>query len=167
MFKKVLLVVAVLTLITLTMGYLFRAELSMALIATQIKPQTDFDPALAPAAPDYSTADAWAALPDQYKELMNKAVEEGYAALEKAVAKGLFARAAKQPVTVPEDLDVPDTAYRDGQIANLAAAMLREHPARFDGRVATYDPQSSGVGYFLISQDSSQSDSFWRLAEVM
>lgn len=46
-------------------------------------------------------------------------------------------------------------------------AMLREHPARFDGRVATYDPQSSGVGYFLISQDSSQSDSFWRLAEVM
>ncbi|MCB1685285.1 MAG: DUF3089 domain-containing protein [Pseudomonadales bacterium] len=65
MFKKVLLVVAVLTLITLTMGYLFRAELSMALIATQIKPQTDFDPALAPAAPDYSTADAWAALPDR------------------------------------------------------------------------------------------------------
>ncbi|WP_231741857.1 sulfatase [Stieleria varia] len=33
----------------------------------------------------------------------------------------------KAPVT--EALDVPDTAYRDGQIANLAAAMLREHPA--------------------------------------
>ena len=33
----------------------------------------------------------------------------------------------KAPVT--EDHDVPDTAYRDGQIANLAAAMLREHPA--------------------------------------
>lgn len=31
----------------------------------------------------------------------------------------------KAPVT--ESLDVPDTAYRDGQIANLAAAMLREH----------------------------------------
>jgi len=31
----------------------------------------------------------------------------------------------KAPVT--EDHDVPDTAYRDGQIANLAAAMLRDH----------------------------------------
>ena len=31
----------------------------------------------------------------------------------------------KAPVT--ESLDVPDTAYRDGQIANLAAAMLRDH----------------------------------------
>ncbi len=34
--------------------------------------------------------------------------------------------AYKAPVT--EDHDVPDTAYRDGQIANLAAAMLRDHP---------------------------------------
>ncbi|MCB9949617.1 MAG: sulfatase [Planctomycetaceae bacterium] len=33
----------------------------------------------------------------------------------------------KAPVT--ESHDVPDIAYRDGQIANLAAAMLREHPA--------------------------------------
>ncbi|WP_231602495.1 sulfatase [Neorhodopirellula pilleata] len=32
----------------------------------------------------------------------------------------------KAPVV--EALDVPDTAYRDGQIANLAAAMLRDHP---------------------------------------
>ncbi|TKW68659.1 MAG: ABC transporter substrate-binding protein [Paracoccus denitrificans] len=46
-------------------------------------------------------------------------------------------------------------------------AMLRENSERFDGRVATYDPQSSGVGYFLISQDSGQSEGFWRLAEVM
>ncbi|MCA9270484.1 MAG: sulfatase [Planctomycetales bacterium] len=30
---------------------------------------------------------------------------------------------------VVEALDVPDTAYRDGQIANMAAAMLRDHPA--------------------------------------
>lgn len=32
----------------------------------------------------------------------------------------------KAPVT--EALNVPDTAYRDGQIANLAAGMLRDHP---------------------------------------
>lgn len=46
-------------------------------------------------------------------------------------------------------------------------AMLRENPEQFDGRIASYDPQQSGVGYFLISQDSQQSEGFWRLAEVM
>ena len=35
--------------------------------------------------------------------------------------------AMKAPVT--EALPVPDTAYRDGQIANLAAATIRDHPA--------------------------------------
>ena len=34
---------------------------------------------------------------------------------------------SKAPVT--ESLNVPDIAYRDGQIANLAAAMLRDYPA--------------------------------------
>ncbi|MDP5306079.1 ABC transporter substrate-binding protein [Paracoccus spongiarum] len=58
------------------------------------------------------------------------------------------------------DLPVPRTR-RD------LIAMLRENPERFDGRVASYDPRSSGVGYFLISQDSQQSEGFWRLAEVM
>lgn len=50
-------------------------------------------------------------------------------------ADTIFANAAptgkkaafKAPVT--EAHDVPDTAYRDGQIANLAAAMLRDHAA--------------------------------------
>ena len=42
---------------------------------------------------------------------------------------------------VTEDFKVPDTAYRDGQIANLAAAMLREHPA--DGQ-----PFFLGVGFW-------------------
>lgn len=46
-------------------------------------------------------------------------------------------------------------------------AMLRENPERFDGKIASYDPTQSGVGYFLISQDSQQSEGFWRLAEVM
>lgn len=47
----------------------------------------------------------------------------------------LFANAARPPAAekppykapVTEASDVPDTAYRDGQIANLAAAMLRDH----------------------------------------
>lgn len=39
---------------------------------------------------------------------------------------GLEKPGYKAPVT--EAHDVPDTAYRDGQIANLAAAALRDHP---------------------------------------
>jgi len=47
----------------------------------------------------------------------------------------LFANTARPPGTekppykalVTENSNVPDTAYRDGQIANLAAAMLRDH----------------------------------------
>ncbi|MFC0202383.1 ABC transporter substrate-binding protein [Paracoccus rhizosphaerae] len=46
-------------------------------------------------------------------------------------------------------------------------AVLRENPGRFQGRVATYDPEESGVGYFLVAQDDQVSDGFWRLAEVM
>ena len=46
-------------------------------------------------------------------------------------------------------------------------ATLRENPARFRGRVGSYDPEVSGVGYFLVSQDDQGSDGFWRLAEVM
>ena len=63
MLKKILLVLAMVTVISLTMGYVFRGELSMALIASQIAPDGDFDPALAPEPPDYNTPQAWAALP--------------------------------------------------------------------------------------------------------
>ncbi|TRW99338.1 ABC transporter substrate-binding protein [Paracoccus sp. M683] len=58
------------------------------------------------------------------------------------------------------DLPVPRTR-RD------LIAMLREHPDLLGGRVATYDPVTSGVGYFLIAQDSQNFEGFWRLAEVM
>lgn len=46
-------------------------------------------------------------------------------------------------------------------------ALLREHPERFAGRIGTYDPAVSGVGYFLLAQDARKSEGFWRLAEVM
>lgn len=46
-------------------------------------------------------------------------------------------------------------------------ALLRDHPERFRGRIGTYDPVRSGAGYLFATQDARQSDSFWRLAEVM
>lgn len=45
--------------------------------------------------------------------------------------------------------------------------MLRDHPTRFAGRIGTYDPALSGAGYLFATQDARQSDSFWRLAEVI
>lgn len=46
-------------------------------------------------------------------------------------------------------------------------ALLRDNPEVFAGRIGTYDPQVSGVGYLFLAQDDRLSDSIWRLAEVM
>lgn len=45
--------------------------------------------------------------------------------------------------------------------------LLRDHPSVFDGRIGTYDPETSGAGYLFATHDARLSDSFWRLAEVM
>lgn len=44
---------------------------------------------------------------------------------------------------------------------------LRDNPERFRGRIGTYDPNRSGAGYLFATQDARQSDTYWRLAEVM
>ncbi len=43
--------------------------------------------------------------------------------------------------------------------------LLRESPARFRGRVGTYDIVDSGVGYLFASQDSLQASTYGRLIE--
>ncbi len=45
--------------------------------------------------------------------------------------------------------------------------LLRAHPERFRGRLGTYDVRTSGLGYLFATQDSRQSETFWRLIEVM
>ncbi|WP_323772385.1 extracellular solute-binding protein [Antarctobacter sp.] len=45
--------------------------------------------------------------------------------------------------------------------------LLRADPDRFQGRVGTYDIRSSGFGYLMATQDSRNSQAFWRLMEVM
>lgn len=44
--------------------------------------------------------------------------------------------------------------------------LLQARPERLRGRVATYDPAASGVGYLLATQDSVLSSQFWRLASA-
>jgi iron(III) transport system substrate-binding protein len=45
--------------------------------------------------------------------------------------------------------------------------LLRAHPEIFDQRIGTYDVRTSGLGYLFATQDSRNTDSFWRLTEVM
>lgn len=61
--KKTLFIIGIVVAVLLAAGYLFRGQLIMALVGSQIAPEHAFDEALAPAAPDYSQAQYWAALP--------------------------------------------------------------------------------------------------------
>lgn len=62
----------------------------------------------------------------------------------------------KAPTT--EAPDGPDTLYRDGQIANLTAAMLREHPA--DGQ-----PFFLGVGFWRPHLPFVAPKKYWDLVD--
>lgn len=46
-------------------------------------------------------------------------------------------------------------------------SVLRDNPEIFRGRVGTYDVRRSGFGYLMATQDSRNSEVFWRLMEVM
>lgn len=53
--------------------------------------------------------------------------------------------------------EVPRTRYQ-------LARMLDEQPARFSGRVSTYDLERSGAGFLFATQDARESDAIWALA---
>ncbi|MEP3276489.1 MAG: ABC transporter substrate-binding protein [Stappiaceae bacterium] len=45
--------------------------------------------------------------------------------------------------------------------------LLRDHPETFEDRIGTYDIRQSGLGYLFATQDARNSESYWRLTEVM
>jgi len=45
--------------------------------------------------------------------------------------------------------------------------LLRDHPEKFRGKIGTYDVRQSGLGYLFASQDARNSETYWRLTEVM
>lgn len=45
--------------------------------------------------------------------------------------------------------------------------LMRANPQKFQGRVATYDVRQSGLGYLFATQDARESETYWRLMEVM
>ncbi len=46
-------------------------------------------------------------------------------------------------------------------------SLLRDNPDLFKGKIGTYDVRTSGLGYLFATQDSRNTESFWRLTEVM
>lgn len=59
-----------------------------------------------------------------------------------------------------DGLEVPSTRQE-------LITLLREHPERFQGKIGTYDVRQSGLGYLFASQDARNSETYWRLTEVM
>lgn len=45
--------------------------------------------------------------------------------------------------------------------------LLREHPSTFYGKIATYDPELSGTGLLLVTQDVRITQQTWKLIEAM
>ncbi|AML50024.1 ABC transporter substrate-binding protein [Falsihalocynthiibacter arcticus] len=65
-------------------------------------------------------------------------------------------------VSEDEFLDRPIPTTREDLIT-----MLRDNQEAFSGRIGTYDVRKSGAGYLFATQDSRNTDSYWRLTEVM
>ncbi len=77
----------------------------------------------------------------------------------------LFAFTQEPAVLLVSDADFPPGTEPRSREALIAT--LRENPDRFRGRVGTYDVRTSGFGYLMATQDSRNSEAFWRLMEVM
>lgn len=67
-------------------------------------------------------------------------------------------------------LIVSDSFFEGAEIPinrDALIAILRDNPARFQGLIGTYDLRTSGFGYLIATQDSRNSEAYWRLMEVM
>lgn len=108
-------------------------------------------------------------------DLQTKLANDGYAAAFESVATDRLPRWAKwrrhlfaftrEPAVIVYD----PAAFADGPPRSRfdLLAALRRNAEAFRGRIVTYDPETSGLGYLFATQDARQSETFWRLAEVL
>ncbi len=109
-------------------------------------------------------------------DLQTKLANDGYAQPYSGAATGalpdwvswrsqVFAFTQEPVVLVVSDAFFPPgTAPRNREDL---IAILRDSPDRFRGRIGAYDVRRSGFGYLMATQDSRNSEVFWRLMEVM
>jgi len=70
----------------------------------------------------------------------------------------------------PAVMVISEAAFEGLQVPTTRQELietLRDNPDKFAGRVGTYDVRTSGLGYLFATQDSRNTESFWRLTEVM
>jgi len=128
---------------------------------------------LAEAGPGGRADVVWSSAMDLQMKLVNDGHAQPYRSDETAALPG-WARwkneafgTTFEPVCFAYNRDKLDAEHVPQSHAELAR-MLRENPERFRDRLATYDPQLSGLGYLLHTQDLEANPVvFWTLIEGM
>lgn len=122
---------------------------------------------------DAESADiVWSSAMDQQAVLVKGGYAQAYATPEKAhlpewaVWNDQAFATTYEPVVIGYNKrliaagEVPRTR---GDLVRLLTA----DPARFKGKVVSYDIQKSGVGFFLAAQDAANSAEFWAVARAL
>ncbi len=128
---------------------------------------------IAEAAAGAGTADfLWSSAMDLQFQLVNNGTGQSYASPEMAqipkwaVWQNQAYGTTFEPVTMTYNKrllpqDALPTSHAD------LIRLLKEKSAVFKGKLATFDPEKSGVGFFLATQDLKITPTFWDLAKAM
>ena len=128
---------------------------------------------IAEAAAGAGTADfLWSSAMDLQLQLVNNGTGQSYASPEMAqipkwaVWQNQAYGTTFEPVTMTYNKrllpqDALPTSHAD------LIRLLKEKSAVFKGKLATFDPEKSGVGFLLATQDLQITPAFWDLAKAM
>lgn len=128
---------------------------------------------IAEAAAGAGTADfLWSSAMDLQLQLVNNGTGQSYASPEMAqipkwaVWQNQAYGTTFEPVTMTYNKrllpqDALPTSHAD------LIRLLKEKSAVFKGKLATFDPEKSGVGFLLATQDLKITPTFWDLAKAM
>jgi iron(III) transport system substrate-binding protein len=112
----------------------------------------------------------WSSSMDLQFKLLEEGFAQAYASPEKpalpgwAVYKDLGYGITFEPAAFIYNKRVLQDAAVPKSHAELAK-YLTAHAGELQGKVGTYDPQRSGLGYFLLSQDLKQGNVVWDIAK--
>jgi len=109
---------------------------------------------------------------DLHTKLANDGFALAYESAETNIAPD-FARWRNEVFTFTEEpaaIVVSPKAFEGINLPSTRQELitaLRQHPERFRGKIGTYDVRESGLGYLFASQDARNSETYWRLTELM
>ena len=154
--KKVLIIVAIALASLVATAFIFRAEVFMLLMSSQIAPDHDFSAQPPPAAPDYRQADSWAALPEVQDP--SDQLPEGVTPEPTGVAvffvhpTSYFGKTWNQPL--------------DAERANWVVdeRILRHQASVFNSCCDIYAPRYRQATFFSFMQESSNAEAALDLA---